>query len=67
MEGTDIEIDFNLKPDPSSDASNSFHTTGTVVWCNEDMDCGYQSGIHFNLVDLSAQKQLTSFLDIVSE
>ena len=44
LEGAEVNLDLMLK---AEDAPFNLCISGTVVWCTEDMDAGFQAGIAF--------------------
>jgi hypothetical protein len=58
LEGSDVEVELTLDPDVTQTTGNPFHTKGTVVWCVEDVDVGYQVGIRFGKLDAEAKDVL---------
>ena len=62
MDGVEIEIHIDLQgreigPD------EKFSAQGTVVWCTEDLDVGFQVGVRFDAIENPASEVLKSFLE----
>ncbi len=58
----DTEIRLIFTPKSGNRAGTEFRAEGAAVWCIEDMDAGYQSGIRFDRMDEDSRAVLKSLL-----
>lgn len=61
LEGADVEIWIQMTINGRDDIT-PIQLRGTVIWCNEDMDVGFESGIRFNGVSNEQREYLTEAL-----
>ena len=62
LEGSPVDIEIRLGRESSEGGATSFGSSGTVAWCNEDLDVGFQAGISFSSIDSTSLRALRGFL-----
>jgi hypothetical protein len=50
LEGAEVRLSLNVPLDGQT-KTTPITVKGVVVWCNEDMDAGFQSGIRFSAIE----------------
>ena len=58
LEGASVTLDLPLSEDPEARSILS----GTVVWCTEDMEAGFQAGISFSV----ASSEITALTETLA-
>ena len=62
LEGADVNITLQLGKPENPGSPGTFTTSGTVIWCQEDILVGYQAGIRFSSQMNTARQRLATFL-----
>ena len=64
MEGAEVEISLSAVRRTDEPAlAEPIDTRGTVAWCTEDMDVGFQAGIRFDSMAVGEKERLAEFLE----
>jgi hypothetical protein len=61
LEGAEVKLCLNVAIDGETETT-PITVKGVVVWCNEDMDAGFQSGIRFSVIEDSQRRFLEGSL-----
>jgi uncharacterized protein (TIGR02266 family) len=57
LEGSPVKVDLRL-----AGGGEAIRASGTVIWCNEHMDVGFQAGVSFADFDTATRERLDQFL-----
>jgi c-di-GMP-binding flagellar brake protein YcgR len=61
LEGAEVKLRLQVSLS-GSNKSEPINVNGVVVWCNEDMEVGYQAGIRFDAISEDHRRYLEGSL-----